>query len=133
MGKSLIQVVNQSAQNVLANSVIDPGSTQRRYGCDLRLSGNGIEIVGTGYYKIDGTVSIASTDAGDITVGAYLNGVQIPGAIAYTSGTAGNPVTIPIVSTIRRGCGCNGADNLTLVLIEGAGIVSNVSLRVEKS
>ena len=133
MGKSLIQVVNQSQQTVAANSIISLGSTQRRYGCNLRLSGNGIEVTGEGYYKIDASVSVAPTAAGNVTVALYDDGVQIPGAIAYTTGTAGDPISVSIVTTIRQNCCCDSADNLTLVLVEGAGVVSNVSLRVEKS
>ncbi len=134
MGKSLIQVVNQSDQAAQENSVINLGTTQRRYGCDLRLSGNGIEVNGTGYYMIDASVSVAPTAAGNVTVAVYDNGVQIPGAIAYGSTTtAENNVALPIVSTIRRGCNCDGADNITLMLLEGAGTVKNVSLRIEKS
>jgi hypothetical protein len=41
-------------------------------------------------------------------------------------------MTIPLGDTIRVMC-CDGASTLTLVLEEGAGVVSNVSLRVEKS
>ena len=133
MGKSLIQVANQSQQNVAVDSIIDLGSVQRRYGCNCHLSGNGIEIVGQGYYTVDASVSVAPTAAGNVTVALYNNGVQIPGAIAYDSATAGSPTNLNIVATVRQGCCCDSADNLTLVLLEGAGIVENVSLRVEKS
>ena len=133
MSKSLIQVANQSQQNVAANSIIDLGSTQRRFGCNCRLSGNGIEVTGQGYYTIDADVSVAPTAAGNVTVALYNNGVQIPGAIAYGSvSTATNPVSLCINATVRQGCCCDSADNLTLVLIEGAGVVRNVSVRVEK-
>ena len=134
MGKSLIQVANQSTQAVAANSIIGLGSTQRRYGCNCRLSGNAIEVSGEGYYKVDASVSVAPTAAGPVTVALYNNGVQVPGAIAYDSvSTAANPTNLSIVATIRQGCCCDSADNLTLVLIEGEGNVTNVSLRVEKS
>lgn len=132
MSKSLIQVANQSSQTVAANSIISLGSTQRRYGCNCRLSGNGIEINGQGYYTVDANVSIAPTAAGPVTVALYNNGVQVPGAIAYTTGTAGDPVNVGIVATVRQGCCCDNADNLTLVLVEGAGTVDNVSMRVVK-
>ena len=132
MSKSLIQVANQSSQNVADNSIINLGSVQRRFGCNLRLSGNGIEVDGQGYYTIDGAVSVAPTAAGPVTVAVYDDGVQIPGVIAYGTGTAGDPLTLPLVGTIRQGCRCDSADNLTVVLIEGAGVVQNVSLRVEK-
>lgn len=134
MAKSLIQVTNQSTQAVAVNSIISLGSTQRRYGCNCRLSGNGIELNGEGYYKVDASVSVAPTAAGNVTVALYNNGVQVPGAIAYSSvSTAANPTNLNIVATIRQGCCCDSADNLTLVLLAGAGNVTNVSLRVEKS
>ena len=131
MGRSLIQTVNQSEQAVAENGILALGTVQRRYGRDLRLSGNGIEATGTGYFTITASVSIAPTAAGAATVALYDNGAQIPGAIAYgTAAAAGDPVNLAIVSTIRRGCCCAGADSLTLVLVEGAGTAQNVSLRV---
>ena len=134
MSKSLIQVANQSSQTVADNSIISLGSVQRRFGCNLRLSGNAIEADGAGYYTITGAVSVAPTAAGPVTVAIYDNGVQIPGVIAFgTVAAAGDSITLPLVGTIRQGCCCDSADNLTLMLIEGAGIVSNVSLRVEKA
>ena len=133
MSKSLIQVANQSAQTVAVNSIIAPGSVQRRFGCNCRLSGNAIEVEGQGYYSVDAAVSIAPTAAGAVTVALYANGVQVPGAIAYGSvSTAGSPVTLSIVSTLRQGCCCDNADTLTLVLLAGAGVVQNVSMRVTK-
>ena len=133
MSRSLIQTANQSQQNVALNSIIGLGSVQRRYGCNLRLSGNGIEVVGEGYYTVDVDVSVAPTAAGAVTVAVYNNGVQIPSAIAYGAvTTAGNPTTLSINTTIRQGCCCDSADNLTCVLLEGAGVVRNISMRVEK-
>lgn len=133
MSRSLIQVTNQSMQNVALNSIISLGSVLRRFGCNIRLSGNGIEVIGEGYYTISGTVTVAPTAAGTVSVAVYNNGMQIPGAIASgTAAAAGDPVTLPLETTIRQGCCCDSADNITLVLLEGAGEVSNVSLRIEK-
>ena len=133
MSKSLIQVANQSPQTVALNGIITLGSTQRRFGCNCRLSGNGIELDGAGYYTIDASVTVAPTAAGTVTVALYNNGAQIPGAIASAStGTAGNPVSVAINTTVRQGCCCDSADNLTLVLLAGPGTVNNVSMRVVK-
>ena len=133
MSRSLIQVANQSNQTVAANSIIGLGSVQRRFGCNCRLSGNGIELDGQGYYTVDANVSVAPTAAGPVTVALFNNGVQVPGAIAYDSvSTAANPTNLSIVATLRQGCCCDSADNLTLVLLAGAGTVQNVSMRVEK-
>ena len=133
MSKSLIQVANQSSQTVALNSILSLGSTQRRFGCNCRLSGNGIELDGAGYYTVDANVTVAPTAAGTVTVALYNNGAQVPGAISSAStGTAGNPVNVTINTTIRQGCCCDSGDNLTLVLLSGPGNVTNVSMRVVK-
>jgi len=133
MSRSLIQVANQSTQPVAVNSIISLGSVQRRFGCNCRLSGNAIELVGSGYFLVDAIISITPTEAGQVVVALYENGEQIPGAVAYGTTTAvGQYVTLPISTTIRQMC-CDSADNLTLVLVEGAGTVTNVSVRVEKA
>ena len=133
MSKSLIQVANQSTQAVALNSIISLGSTQRRFGCNCRLSGNGIEVDGAGYYTVDANITVAPTALGTVTVALYNNGAQVPGAISSAStGTAGNPVNVSINATVRQGCCCDSADNLTLVLLAGPGNVTNVSMRVVK-
>jgi hypothetical protein len=133
MSRSLIQTANQSPQAVAVNGIIPLGSVQRRYGCNLRMSGNGIEVSGEGYYTIDCNASVLPTAIGAVTVAVYNNGVQIPGAIAYGyAATAETPVTLGINTTIRQGCCCDSADNLTCVLLDGPGTVSNISLRVIK-
>lgn len=134
MSRSLIQTVNQSSQTVAANSIIDLGSVIRRFGCNLRLNGNAIEVDGAGYYTIDCNVTIAPTAAGNVTVAIFKNGVQLTGATATGSvSTAGNLITLPVQTTIRESCPCDGGTALTLVLIAGPGTVSNVAMRVEKA
>ena len=131
MSRSLIQTANQSNQTVAINSIIGLGSTQRRFGCNLRLSGNGIEVLGEGYYTIDANVSITPTAAGAITIALYQDGVQIPGAIAFTTGTAAAPEAVTIPATIRLGC-CDSTSTITCVLIAGPGVVNNIAIRVIK-
>lgn len=134
MSRSLIQTTNQTTQTVADNSIITLGSVLRRFGCNCRLSGNAIEVMGEGYYTIDANVSVAPTAAGPVTVALYSNGVQIPGAIAYgTVATADDVITLPIETTIRQGCCCDSANSITCVLVEGAGTVNNISVRVEKA
>lgn len=82
MSRSLIQVSNQSSQDVAENSIISLGSVLRRFGCNCRLSGNAIEVAGEGYYTIDSSITATPTAIGDVTVALYKNGVQVPGAIA---------------------------------------------------
>ena len=133
MSRSLIQTSNQTSQVVSANGIIGLGSVLRRFGCNCKLSGNAIEVSGEGYYTISATVSVTPTEAGPVTVAAFNNGVQIPSAIAYGTGTAGDPLTLPIETTIRQKCNCDDTDILTFMLIAGAGTVNNISARVVKA
>ena len=134
MGKSLIQTTNQSSQTVAVGSTISLGSVLRRFGCNCRLSGNSLEIEGEGYYEVDAAVTLTPNAVGNVTVAIYVDGVQVPGAVA-TAGvsTVGNSITLPIITTIRKGCCCDGASMLTCVLVAGASTVNNVSVRVSKA
>lgn len=134
MSRSLIQTTNQTTQAVALNGIISLGSVLRRFGCNLRLSGNAVECTGEGYYTINCNVTVAPTAAGDVTVALYDSGVQIPGAIASgTVAAAGDLVTLPIETTIRQGCCCDSADSITAVLLAGPGDVTNIGLRIEKA
>ena len=133
MSRSLIQTVNQSSQAVALNGIIALGSVLRRFGCNLRLNGNAIEISGEGYYTADCNVTVVPTAAGNVTVALYANGVQIPGAIASSVGAAGSPVTLPISTTVRQGCCCDGATSITCALLAGPGNVTNITTRIEKA
>ena len=134
MSKSLIQLYNESTQAVTQNNVINLGSVLRRYGCNLKLSGGAVEIDGPGYYEANVIATVEPTAVGDVTVALFENNVQIPGAIAsaYAS-LAESPVVLPIVTTIRKGCNCDGASQIVLKLIEGPGNVTNVSTKIVKS
>lgn len=134
MSKSLIQTTNQTPQTVAENGIISLGSTLRRFGCNCRLSGNAIEIYGAGYYTIDASITVAPTATGNITVTAYKDGVPITGATATESvTTANNSACVYVVTTIRQGCECDGASNITFVLSDGSATVNNISVRVEKA
>lgn len=132
MGKSLIQTANPSTQAVAVNNIISLGSVQRRYGCNLRLSGNAIEMGGEGYFAVDAVATLAPNAVGSTSIALYVDGTPVPGAVATGSiSTAGNSVTIPIATTLRRTC-CEGVNNITVVLTSGASTVSNINVRIEK-
>lgn len=133
MGRSLIQTANTSIQTTPVSGLITPGITLRRFGCNCRLNGDATELDGAGYYTISATITVSPTAAGPVTVEARLNGVTIPGATATASTIAGGTVTLPIITTVRQGCECDGASQLIYVLTAGAGTVSNFSQRVEKA
>ena len=133
MSKSLIQTANISSQDVAVGSNISLGSVLRRFGCNCRLNGSAIEIEGEGYYTVDMCVTVTPAATGNVTVSVLKDGVVIPSATATNSvSTVGNSTTLPINTTIRLGCKCEGASSLTVVLVAGAGVVNNISLRVIK-
>ena len=133
MSKSLIQTTNTSQPTLAVNSVIPLGSVLRRFGCNCRLNGTAIEIEGEGYYAVDLDVTATPTATGDVTVTLFKDGVAIPSATAtVTTGAVSETVTLPITTTVRVGCNCFGASSLTAVLVEGAGVINNVSMRVIK-
>jgi hypothetical protein len=77
--------------------------------------------------------TVTPTAAGNVTITLFKDGVAIPGATATNSvSTVGNSTTLPINTTVRMGCNCNGASSITAVLVEGPGVVNNISMRVIK-
>lgn len=134
MSKSAIYTVNQSNQVVAVDGTISPGTIIRRFGPNINLSGNGIQICGAGYYDIDAQFVVAPITAGDITITAYLDNIPIPGAVATaTIAGSGDLTTLSISSLVREGCGCcAGIKTLTFVLSGTASNVTNTAIVVEK-
>lgn len=130
MSKSLIQTVNPNVQTVADDGAVSPGTVVRRFGCNCRLSGNAHELVGNGYYALDGMITAVAAAATPVTVTLYADGVAIPGMTAsVTPGAAGDVVTLPLINTVRV-CG-NCATTVTCV-ITGATSVTNYAMRIVK-
>ena len=134
MSKSAIYTVNSSAQNVAVNGTLNLGSMIRRFGPNLNLAGDAIQIAGAGYYDVEASITLAPTASGDVTVTAFLDNIQIPGGTATGSvSAADNPVNLSISSLVRQSCQCcEGLTNLTFVLTGTAAAVTNVAVVVEK-
>ena len=133
MSRSLIQTASQSSLNLSVGDVIPLGSVVRRYGCNCQLNGNAIAIEGTGYYTIDATATLQPTEAGDVSVALYKNGVVVPGSTVTGSvPDVGSSITLPIVATVRETC-CEAPSELTLVLTENGSSGAAASMRVEKT
>ena len=134
MSKSLIYTVNTSVQNVAVDGIISPGTVIRRFGPNLSLSGNAIQIAGAGYYEINASFVVAPTAEGEVTITVYVNNVPVQGAIATaTVAAAGDSVTLSIDSVFRQQCQCcEGLSNLTFVLTGTAANVTNSAIVVDK-
>ena len=134
MSRSAIYTANISSQNILENGVINPGTIVRRFGPNLNLAGNAIQICGAGYYDITAMVTLAPTAEGEATIKVLKDNVEVQGGTATaTVATAGDVITLPVSVLVRENCGCcEGLSNLTFVLQNSGAEVTNVAIIVEK-
>lgn len=131
MSKSAIYTVN-SGVAVAAGGIIPLGTIERRYGKCVTLNGNGIALLESGYYEASVSATVEPTAAGTVTVILLRDGVAVPGGTASANAAAaGNPVALSFTSIIRDCCPCAGTV-LTVELVEGAGVVTNIAVAVEK-
>ena len=134
MAKSAIYTVNLASQTVAVNGVIDPGMVVRRFGCNLNLSGNAINVSGPGYYDVDANFTISPTAIGTVTVSVYKDNVLVPGMTASeTVAAVSTSVNLSIDGLIREMCSCcDETSNLTFVLSGVPATVANTAIVVEK-
>lgn len=129
--KSALYAVMQTPTAVAVDGVIPLGSLIRRYGCDVTLNGNAVNITGAGYYDVDASGTVALAAAGTVTATLFKDGVAVPGATASASGAAGAPVVLAFPALVRQAC-CASGTALTLVLTGAAATVNNVAMRVQR-
>lgn len=134
MSKSALYVANTSNQTVQVDGIITPGTIVRRYGPNIGLAGNAIQIAGAGYYEINASLTAEATAAGEITVTVYKDGVPLQGATATeTVAAVGDFVNLSISAIVREFCSCcDGLTNLTFVLTDNDTTITNVAITVEK-
>lgn len=129
--KSAIYTAMQTPTGVAVGGVIPLGSLIRRYGGDIELNGNAVNLTGAGYYDVDASISVAPIAAGTVTVSLHQNGVAVPGTSASAALTEGTVSDLSITALVRQVC-CAAGSALTLVLTGAASTVSNVALRVQR-
>lgn len=132
---SVLYVVNNTTQTVLANGTILPGTTVHK-NCQSQasLSGNAINIVGSGYFNVDVSVTFTGTAAGDAVIQLYKDGSLVTGATATETITTASTEyrTISFSAEILKSCPCSNLVTLTL-MNTGIGItVTNVAIRVKR-
>ena len=72
--KSALYTAMQTPTAVAVGGVIPLGGLIRRYGCDIALNGNAVNLAGTGYYDVD--ASITATPTGR-SIGNQIGNVAI--------------------------------------------------------
>lgn len=133
--KSALYAAMQTPSAVAVGGVIPLGSLIRRYGCDLSLNGNAVNITGgtqsAGYYDVDASLTVAPAAVGTVTVTLFKDGVAVPGATASATAAASDALDLNITALVRQVC-CAAGSALTLVLTGAAASVENVALRVQR-
>ena len=129
--KSALYAAMQTPTAVAVDGIIPLGSLIRRYGCDVALNGNAVNITGAGYYDVDASVTVSPAAAGTVTITLYKDGVAVPGATASETAAANGTVDLSIPALVRQVC-CAAGSALTLVLTGAAATVNNVALRVQR-
>lgn len=134
MSKSALYVANTSNQTVQVDGIISPGTIVRRFGPNIGLAGNAIQISGPGYYEFNASITIAPTAEGEVTVEIYKDGLPLQGASAtQTAAAAGDSINLSISAIVREFCTCcDGLSNFTFVLTGTESTVTNMAVTVEK-
>ena len=137
--KSEIYVANVNTQAVAAGGAINLGTIIRRFGNNaccvpaLNLSGGNVVVNQPGYYDVTANVTVEPTAEGPVTVAVYQDGVEVHGAVATnTAGIASAATSVCIPASIRLYCG-TASSTISLVLVAGAGNVTNAALLVESA
>lgn len=134
MSKAGIYTVNSGAQAVALGGVINLGAINRRFGskcCDpiIELNGSSITLNEPGYYDVDVAVTALPTAAGPVTIAVFQDNVAVPGSTnTTTAAAAGNPVNVVSLPMVRVRCG--SASNISVVLVNGAGTIANISAKI---
>lgn len=135
MSKAGIYTVNSGAQTVAVGGVLNLGTINRRFGLEcgepvMELNGSSITLNEPGYYDVDVAVTALPTAAGPVTIAVFQDGIAVPGSTNTAQATAGNPVNVVSLPLVRVRCGA--ASNLSVVLVNGAGTIANVAVKVLK-
>ena len=112
------------------------GTTVRRFGRNLQLSGNGILAEGEGYYDLDVSIGFTPTTAGDYTFTLLRDGVPVQGARRTVTGAAAASAVVEFPAIDRLQC-CSTTANYTLQVSTAAALpasltVNNVGMTVNK-
>lgn len=103
------------------------GTTIRRFGCNLDLSGNGILAAGGGYFDFDVNVVVTPAAAGVYTLRLLKDGVPVAGAFQSIAAAAGATVAFNIPAIVRNQC-CDSNSTLTLNLTTTATLPASVTI-----
>lgn len=131
MSKSMIYTSNETVQALAVGATIGLGNVIRRFGQNIKLNGNAINVCGAGYYKISADVELTGTTEGTATITMLKDNVVV--ATRRVSLTVGAIKNVPLQAVIREyGCCADNNSNITFVLGGVAESITEISVIVTK-
>lgn len=141
--KSAIFTINNTAVDInlteqSPSATLPLGNVVRRFGQNLQMSGNGINIYdpcnNISYYDIDSSVTITTPTAGNYTVAIQVDGVTINQQVFTTVANATVSFNVPALTRLNQ---FSDTSIVTLVLTTTATLpvtvtLNNASLVVER-
>ena len=134
MAKAFALIANNTSQTITGGGVINPGIAVHGFGCTccgrtIQLNGTNINLRETGYYSVDVGATVSASDASNVTLSLYQDGVLVAQG-SETIAAANDPASISFPAGVKVNC----SSVLTLVATATAGdpIVTNIYTTVEK-
>lgn len=143
----LLGTKDPAAQTVLADGLITIGDVYRRYcrknSCGTKVfeaTNTGVTLQWDGMYHITATLVGTGTEAGDVTVQLFENGVPVTGAVSTQTITTPNTelrtFVIDYFVLVDKACvlGCNStvAKTITLENVGVGATFTSVVVNIEK-
>lgn len=135
MSKAFAYISNSTSQTITGGGVINPGAAVHGFGCTccnrtIQLSGTSINLRESGYYQIDVGATVSASDAGNVTLSLYQDGVLVAQG-SETISAANDPASISFPAGVKVNC----SSVLTLAVTSTAGdpIVTNIYTTIEKA
>lgn len=134
MSKAFAFISNNISQTITGGGVVNPGTAQHGFGCTccgrtIQLNGTNINLRESGYYHADVGATVSASDAGNVTLALYQDGVLVAQG-SETISAANDPASISFPASVKVNC----SSVLTLVVTSTAGdpIVTNIYTTIEK-
>lgn len=134
MAKAFAFITNTATQTLTSGANVAPGTAQHGFGgcgCGyiIQVSGNNINLRAPGYYDIEIGATVTDSDAGNVTLALYQDGVLIAQGIE-TIAAANDPANISFPAGVK--VNCNSVLTLIVTTTAGNPIVTGLYITVEK-
>lgn len=128
----MLVAVNTTQTALTAGQKVPLGSTSIQTNQEARLNNGNLEIRKAGTFEVLANIVFTATAAGDVTVQMQAGGVNIPGATATATATAGGTVTLPIQGTVQTRQSTPGATVPISWTVSTAGTLVSATASVKR-